>query len=52
MLMFIAIIILIAIAFSVGWACGEPSGYNRCVRDYKEISDKVGEKDLPLFINS
>jgi hypothetical protein len=45
-------ILAIAAALFAGWACGEPSGYNRCVRDYKEISDKVREKDLPLFINS
>jgi hypothetical protein len=42
--MLIAAIALGSIAFIVGWACGEPSGYNRCVRDYKEASDKVLSK--------
>jgi hypothetical protein len=37
-------ILAIAAALFVGWACGEYSGYNRCVRDYKEASDKVLSK--------
>jgi len=48
--MFITIAAIIAALFA-GWACGEHIGYKRCMRDYKEISDKVGENDLPLFIN-
>jgi hypothetical protein len=37
-------ILAIAAALFAGWACGEWSGYNRCVRDYKEERDKVLSK--------
>lgn len=45
-------IILTIVSLAVGWACGEWSGYKRCVKDYKDLSEKVEKKDLPMFINS
>jgi hypothetical protein len=36
--------IAIIAALFAGWACGEHTGYKRCVRDYKEASDKVLSK--------
>ena len=46
------IISLVLITGLVGYVCGEWSGYRKCIKDYKDIMNKVSEKYLPLFINS